>query len=95
MELGDGQQSPEDALAKSLLEDEDVWLQGDTDTVYQGISDLLGVMVESGDLEIQQELTIETESGSSHVIRITDIDPDNSKAFYEIVPIKATEEATA
>lgn len=89
--LEDGQQSPEDAFAQAAMGK--VWSRGCDEEKHDCIDALLEATHAEEELEVGEELDIETESGQLVVIRITAIDEDTGKASFEIVSQQALEEA--
>lgn len=81
--LEDGQQSPEDAFAQAAMGK--VWSRGCDDEKHDCIDALLEATHAEEELEVGEELDIETESGQLVVIRITAIDEETGKASFEIV----------
>lgn len=93
LDLGEGQQSPEDAFAQAAMGK--VWSRGCDEEKYDCIDALLETTHAEEELEVGEELDIETESGQLVVIRITAIDDDADTISYEIVSQQTTEEAAA
>lgn len=91
LDLEDGQQSPEDAFALAAMGK--VWSRGCDEEKYDCIDALLAATHSEEELEVGEELDIETESGLLVVIRITAIDEDTDKASFEVVSQQALEEA--
>jgi hypothetical protein len=91
LDLEDGQQSPEDAFAFAAMGK--VWSRGCDEEKYDCIDALLAATHSEEELEVGEELDIETESGLLVVIRITAIDEDTDKASFEVVSQQALEEA--
>lgn len=88
-ELGEGQQTPEDAFAQSVASQ--VWIQYGEDEKFDSVDALLRFCMSEEPLEVHEELTIEFSSGLTQVIRITGVDEEAGTASYELVPIKETE----
>lgn len=91
LELGDDQQSPEDAFAQAAMGQ--VWSRGCDEEKYDSIDALLEVSHRENPLEVGEELDIDSASGTFVVIRITAIDEETDKASFEIVSQHAAEEA--
>lgn len=95
LDLEAGQQSPEAAFAMAAMGK--VWSRGCDEDKYDCIDALLEATHAEEELEVGEELDIETESGQLEVIRITAIDEETGKASFDIVKQEApeTEEASA
>lgn len=91
LDLDDVQQSPEDAFVLAAMGK--VWSRGCDEDKYDCIDALLEATHAEEELEVGEELDIETESGQLVVIRITDIDAETDKASFEIASQQAMEEA--
>lgn len=89
--LEDGQQSPEDAFSQTAMGK--VWSRGCENEKHDSIDALLQATHTEEELEVGEELDVETDSGLLVVIRITAIDEASDKANFEIVSQQALESA--
>jgi hypothetical protein len=85
--LEEGQQTPEAAFAQAAMGQ--VWIQYIDDEKFDSIDALLRDCMGKEALEEHEELTVEFESGTTQVIRITDVDEEAGTASYEVVQIAA------
>lgn len=82
MDLGDGQQSPEDAFAQAAMGK--IWIQF-ADEQFDSIEALLADCMQGEPLEVGEELTLDTESGHQLIIKITDVDEDEGTCKHEVL----------